>query len=135
MPARSQAATLRDLGDDAQRALVSAYVDAWARADAGALASLLARDVRFSMPPIPNWYDGVDAVLGFCVDHLFRTPWRLVPMRASGQLAFACYQGPDYRLGALNIVALGREASGATIVDLTGFLDPAIFRRFSLPER
>ena len=42
---------------------------------------------------------------------------------ASGQLAFACYQGnPEgsrFRLGALNVLTL----RGGRIVEITGFLD------------
>jgi hypothetical protein len=42
---------------------------------------------------------------------------------ASGQLAFACYQGnsegPRLRLGALNVLTL----RGGRIVEITGFLD------------
>jgi RNA polymerase sigma-70 factor (TIGR02960 family) len=130
-PALSQQASLRDLGEPAVRELAARYVDAWARADANALVALLASDVRFSMPPIPTWFDGRDAVVRFFSEHVFRTPWRLVPMRASGQLAFACYQGPEFRLGALNVVAV----RGPVIEEMTGFLDPAVHGRFSLAER
>ena len=122
---------MRDLGEDAQRALVAAYVDAWGRADVAALVALLCDDVRFSMPPIPSWFAGRDAVARFFAERVFATPWRLVPTRASGQLAFACYQGPDFRLGALNVVTLRNHS----IVELTGFLDPAVHARFSLPSR
>jgi RNA polymerase sigma-70 factor (TIGR02960 family) len=128
---RSQQATLSDLGEDAQRALVASYVDAWARADVAALVALLADDVRFSMPPIPAWFAGRDMVARFFGERVFATPWRLVPTRASGQLAFACYQGPAFRLGALNVIAL-RDHS---IIEMTGFLDPAVHARFSLPAR
>ena len=39
-------------------------------------------------------------------DRVFATPWRLVPMAANGQPAFACYQGVDgaFRLSALNVL-------------------------------
>jgi RNA polymerase sigma-70 factor (TIGR02960 family) len=130
-PARSQQATLRELGDAGQRELVASYVQAWARADVDALLDLLARDVRFSMPPIPSWFDGRDHVGRFFAERVFATPWRLVPTRASGQLAFACYQGPEFRLGALNVITL-RERS---IVQMTGFLDPTVHARFRLPDR
>jgi RNA polymerase sigma-70 factor (ECF subfamily) len=130
-PAQSQQATLRDLAEPALRELVQRYIEAWGRADTGALVALLASDVRFSMPPIPTWFDGRDSVARFFADRVFATPWRLVPLRASGQLAFACYQGPDFRLGALNVVTL----RGPIIQEMTGFLDPAVHARFSLSER
>jgi RNA polymerase sigma-70 factor (ECF subfamily) len=130
-PAQSQQAILRELGEPALRELAARFVEAWGRADASALIALLARDARFSMPPIPTWFDGRDAVVRFFAERVFATPWRLVPMRASGQLAFACYQGPEFRLGALNVVTL----RGPIIQEMTGFLDPAVHARFSLAER
>lgn len=67
-------------------------------------------------------------------ERMFATPWRLVPMPASGQLAFACYQGsPEgqlFRLDALNVLTLHREQ----IAELTGFLDPGVHRYFGLPS-
>ncbi len=131
VPPRSQQATLRDLGPAAERELVARYVGAWESANPAALLEVLAHDVKFSMPPIPSWFDGRDDVVRFFAKRVFATPWRLRPTRASGQLAFACYQGPDFRLGALNVVTL----RGASIAELTGFLDPALYVRFGLPER
>jgi RNA polymerase sigma-70 factor (ECF subfamily) len=131
VPERSQQATLAALGDAGQRALVTAYVSAWERGDAEALVGLLTRDARFSMPPIPTWFDGRDAVGRFFAERVFATRWRLVPMRASGQLAFACYQGPTFGLGALNVVTV----QGNAIAELTGFLDPAVHARLSIPDR
>lgn len=130
-PQRSQQLTLRDLGETAERELVTRYVAAWQSADPTALLSLFTEDVKFSMPPIPNWFDGREDVMRFFAERVFATPWRLRPLRASGQLAFACYQGPEFRLGALNVITL----RGAKIAELTGFLDPALYRRFLLPER
>lgn len=131
IPARTQQVTLRDLGEPAERDLVARFVNAWEGADPAALLELLSQDAKFSMPPIPNWFDGRDDVVRFFAERVFATPWRLRPMRASGQLAFACYQGPEFRLGALNVITL----RGAEIAELTGFLNPALYRRFLLPER
>jgi RNA polymerase sigma-70 factor (ECF subfamily) len=129
MPANSQQATLRELRTDGQQALVAAFVDAWGRGDAGAIVAMLARDARFTMPPIPTWFAGREAIGRFLAERVFATPWRLVPMWASGQLAFACYQGPAFGLGALQVVTVqGRE-----IVEMTGFLDPAVHAHFSIP--
>jgi len=133
VPARSQVEELASLGDAGQRSLAGAFVEAWGRADAAALVALLARDVRFTMPPIPTWFAGREAVGRFFAERVFAAPWRLVEIAggANGQLAFACYQGPAYGLGALNVVTVG----DGTIAALTGFLDPAVHRRFSLPDR
>jgi RNA polymerase sigma-70 factor (ECF subfamily) len=130
-PAVSQQAALRELGADGERALVAAFVDAWARRDVDAIVALLAKDARFTMPPLRAWLEGRDAIARFFAERVFATEWRLAPLRASAQLAFLCYQGPAFGVGALNVVTLrGRE-----IAEMTGFLDPAVHGRFLPAER
>ena len=131
VPPLSQQATLAQLSDGARKSLVRAYIDAWAQQDAGALVALLTEDARFTMPPIPSWFDGRDAVVRFFTHPVFGTPWRLEPVWVSGQLGFAAYQGPDFRLGALNVVAL----RGDKIAEITGSLAPSVHALFSLPNR
>ena len=58
LPARSQQATLRALGDSGLRAVAERYVRAWENGDVAALAALLTADATFAMPPRPNWYRG-----------------------------------------------------------------------------
>jgi RNA polymerase sigma-70 factor (ECF subfamily) len=129
----SQQAELGALGEHGRRELVDAFVAAWERADVPAILDLLVEDARFAMPPLPAWFDGRDDIGRFMAERMFATPWRLVPIAASGQMAFACYQGnPDgtrFRLGALNVLTL----RGGRIVEITGFLDPAVHERFGLP--
>ena len=134
LPEASQQATLRTLGEDGRRALVEAFMAAWERADVAALLDLLAGDARFTMPPLPAWFSGRDAIGRLLHERMFATPWRLVPLWASGQLAFACYQGtPDgsaFHLGALNVLTL----RGERIAALTAFLDPTIYDQLGLPR-
>jgi RNA polymerase sigma-70 factor (ECF subfamily) len=134
VPQPAQQAELDALGEDGQRELVDAFVTAWERADVAALLDLLAEDARFTMPPLPAWFDGREDVGRFFAERMFATPWRLLPIRANAQLAFACYQGePDggrFRLGAINVLRL----RAGRIVEIAGFLDPAVHRRFGLPE-
>lgn len=130
----SQQATRLTLGENGRRELVDAYVSAWERADVPALLDLLVEDARFTMPPMPAWFDGRDAIAHFLRERMFATPWRLVPLSANGQLAFACYQGSSerspFRLGALNVITL----RGGRIAEVTGFLDPAVHQRFGLAK-
>ena len=132
VPRTPQQAELDALGADGRRELVDAFVGAWERADVQALLELLAEDARFTMPPLPAWFLGRGDIGRFC-ERMFATPWRLAPIRANGQLAFACYQGdPDgdrFRLGAINVLNL----RGGRIVEIAGFLDPALHRHFGLP--
>ena len=131
--ASSQRAELRALGEEGRRELVAAFVRAWERADVPAMVALLAEDARFSMPPLPAWFCGRDDVVRFMAERMWATPWRLVPVTANGQLAFACYQGDTapgpFRLSAINVITL----RAGRIAELAGFLDPAIHRHFGLP--
>jgi RNA polymerase sigma-70 factor (ECF subfamily) len=110
-------------------------VSAWERADVQAMVGLLAEDARLSMPPLPAWFCGRADIERFMVQRMWATPWRLVPLRANTQLAFACYQGSvpgdKFRLSAINVVTL----RGGRIAELTAFLDPNVHHRFGLaPE-
>jgi RNA polymerase sigma-70 factor (TIGR02960 family) len=135
VPAVTQQAEMAALGDGGQRELVDAFVAAWERADVDAIVSLLAEDARFTMPPLPAWFDGREDVARFLTERVFATPWRLLPIRANGQPAFACYQRQDpddrrFRLGAINVLSL----RAGRITEIAGFLDPEVHRRFGLPR-
>ena len=131
VPARTQQAELAALGPGRTRALLDAFVTAWERADVPALRALLAADARFTMPPLPAWFDGRAAVERFLHERLFATPWRLRQIAANGQPGFACYQraGGSFRLGAVNVLSL-RDGEIAWIA---GFVDPGLYRHFDVP--
>src|SRR5205823_3554505 len=65
LPEQSQQATLRSLDDQELRDIVDGFVDAWERADVDALAAMLAEDAAMTMPPLPTWYTGREAVEAF----------------------------------------------------------------------
>jgi RNA polymerase sigma-70 factor (ECF subfamily) len=134
VPPTPQRAELAALGADGRRELVDAFVTAWERADVPAILELLAEDARFTMPPLPAWFSGRDDVGRFFAERMFATPWRLLPIRANGQLAFACYQGEPnggpLRLGAINVLNL----RAGKIAEIAGFLDPDLHRYFGVPE-
>jgi RNA polymerase sigma-70 factor (ECF subfamily) len=58
----------------ADRALVQRYMAASEQGDAQALTTIMAEDLRFSMPPEPGLYVGRDTVLGFWVEGGFGDP-------------------------------------------------------------
>jgi RNA polymerase sigma-70 factor (ECF subfamily) len=134
LPTVSQAAEQASLGDAALRDLLSAFVAAWEARNVDALVSLLAEDAQFTMPPLPAWFDGRDAVAKFIAHRLLATPWRLVPLWGNGQPGFACYLlmpgEAEYRLGAVNLVSV-REGRVAAV---NSFLDPALHARLGLPS-
>src|SRR5204862_5742452 len=56
LPAQSQQATLRALGDDKLRETVERYVDAMDRQDVDEVVEMLSADVAWSMPPLASWF-------------------------------------------------------------------------------
>lgn len=82
--------------DEGVRRLLDSYVDAFTRADADALVSLLRADVALEMPPIPAWFAGREAVVEFLAARVLRPGhWRFVPTRANTQPAFVVYRRVD----------------------------------------
>lgn len=134
LPARSQQETLRALGDERARALVSGFVDAWNRADVEGIVAMLTEEASFSMPPLPAWYRGRADIATFIAERVFATPWRFSELRVSGQPAMIGHRrDPDsgrYEFGALNVFTL----DGDRIAAMTAFLDPELLARLRLPR-
>ena len=159
VPERSQQATLRSLGDDGVRELVSRYVDAWERDDVETFASMLTEDATFAMPPLASWYQSREGIALWAANHPMSGAWRWrsLPAQANGQLALGFYAWNNgeraHRPFALNVLTL----RGDRVSDVTAFiarsaepqarevferypdepLDPAkvgaVFERFGLP--
>jgi RNA polymerase sigma-70 factor (ECF subfamily) len=141
-PERTQQATLRNLGDQGLRTLVTRYVTAWERCDVGAFANLLATDASFAMPPLSTWYapreQVVDWAREWSLNGLWQ--WRAVVTRANAQPALGFYTWDDasgaYLPFALNVLSLQGELVGdvtAFIVRATGAAETDAYIRF--PER
>jgi len=135
LPARSQQATLRAVGDRRVRELVAAYVDAWSRGDVDALRNLLAEDAVFSMPPWSSWWRGRETVAAFAAEAVELCAVSLpVLVSANGQPALAYYSLDSdtgtYRATAIDVLTL----DGPSIAEITAFLAPALFARFDLPD-
>jgi RNA polymerase sigma-70 factor (ECF subfamily) len=130
VPTCSQQEELATLGRAGRDRLVEEFVVAWESADVDALTSLLAADVRFTMPPLPAWFDGLPMVRRFLAERVFATPWRLVPITANAQPAFACYQdaGAGFRLGSVNVLSL----RDGRVSRIGGFVDPTVLARLGL---
>jgi RNA polymerase sigma-70 factor (ECF subfamily) len=119
----------------AHSGLLKAYVQAWESAD---LASLLRNDATLTMPPLPAWFAGREAILAFYRAQLLRPgmagQYRLLPVHANGQPAFAVYQRAAdgvYRAAAIQVVVLADGQIGQVHSFLA--LDDKLFRRFGLP--
>jgi RNA polymerase sigma-70 factor (ECF subfamily) len=135
LPEHSQQATLRTLGDEALHEIVAELVTAWELADVDAVVAMLADGAALTMPPIPTWYQGRDAIAAFLarVPLAGRHRWRLVSIRANGQLAFGTYKWDAERKSFVPHEILMLTLDGAGIAEITAFLSTDPFGRFGLP--
>ncbi len=142
LPARSQQATLRALGDDALREIVDSYVDAWERNDVNTVVALLADDAAFAMPPLASWFRGLDAIRAFLAGSPLSGDWRwrVARTQANGQPALGYYtwdpEEEAFLAFALNVLTL----RGARIEEVNAFItrsnmdpDPGVVAR--MPEQ
>ena len=123
--------------DEADRALLARYVEAFERYDIDALTSLIREDATQSMPPFDLWLAGRDDILTWWFGPgIGCNGSRVVPtVSANGSPAFGQYKpSPDggYDPWALQVL----ELSGGRIVEFTFFLDTeTLFPLFGLPPR
>jgi RNA polymerase sigma-70 factor, ECF subfamily len=120
---------------NAERATLQRFMQAWERADAQLLTSLLREDARWAMPPARLWFDGRAAILRLF--DLFPIDWngrvfRLVPTAANRQPAAACYvRWPGesaFNLSALHVLRVEHDQ----IAEVTTF-GPELCRAFEFP--
>lgn len=120
-------------------ALLLRYLHAWETADTGRLAERLAEDAVFMNPPSPSWYSGREAVrlhlASFVLGEGTRGTWRLLPRRASGQLASGVYRMDEerrrFRAHSLQVIYF----DDGLVSELISFESPALFPLFDLlPE-
>jgi RNA polymerase sigma-70 factor (TIGR02960 family) len=122
--------TLAEPDDERQRRLVDAYVEAFTRADVGALLGLLRADVEMEMPPTPTWFAGRETVGAFLAARVLEPDrWRLTPARANGQPALVVHRrtGPG-RVEPYGVQVL--TVAGPAIARITAFRDPALVAAF-----
>jgi RNA polymerase sigma-70 factor, ECF subfamily len=123
--------------DRAQQELLARYLKAWERLDLDGFVSLLKEDATYTMPPLPQWYAGREAIRTF-----FGWAWklyggfRLVPARANRQPAFAAYSrtAADAPWSAHSIQVLSVEEDRIATLTLFAKPDgPRLFHEFGLP--
>jgi RNA polymerase sigma-70 factor, ECF subfamily len=128
---------LEPMADEQQRLLLDRYVQAWERTDVEGFVELLRSDATYSMPPWRQWYSGRDMI-----ERFFRTVWksydgfRLVPMSANRQTAFAVYarrkNETSWHAHLIQLLELAEgEISGLTMY--VPPLGPKLFADFGLP--
>ncbi|CAN5626745.1 sigma-70 family RNA polymerase sigma factor [soil metagenome] len=123
--------------DEAQRALLARYVDAFERYDLDSLTSLLHEDATWSMPPYELWLRSHVDIRRWCLGPgIGCRGSRLVATVANGAPAFGQYKpgGPEGSFEPWSLQVL--EVSGDRISGISFFLDTAsLFPLFGLPLR
>ncbi len=121
----------------AQQELLHRYMQAWETLDVDGFAALLKEDASYTMPPLPQWCAGRQAIRAF-----FEWAWKgydgfwMIPTAANRQPAFAAYsrKRADEAWAAHSIHVLSLEND--MISTLTLFAKPAgppLFSAFGLP--
>lgn len=121
----------------AVEATLARYLAAWESADMDALSAVLGEDARLSMPPVPSWFAGRDAIGAF-LREIVRThgAFSAVVTASNGQPAVALIAHRDPREGEV-----GREGltlSGVHVLSVRGgvceeivaFMEPHTLRAF-----
>jgi RNA polymerase sigma-70 factor, ECF subfamily len=124
--------------DEADRELLSRYVNAFEAYDIEALTSLIHEDATQSMPPYDLWLSGRDDIFEWWLGPgIGCRGSRVIPtVAANGSPAFGQYKpsesGSGFDPWALQVL----EVSDGRIVELTFFLDTdRVFPLFGLPPR
>jgi ketosteroid isomerase-like protein len=93
--APTQQTVPRDLGDAAVNDIAARWAGAWQAGDVSTIVAMLAGDARYSMPPLPQRYQGRDQIRAFPLHAPLQSRGRFLPTRANGQIAFGTYRWDD----------------------------------------
>ncbi|MFZ0090293.1 MAG: sigma-70 family RNA polymerase sigma factor [Solirubrobacteraceae bacterium] len=133
LPPRQDRLSVPRSGADSE--LISRFAEAFEHDDIDAVVALLTEDAVVSMPPEPEWHQGVAAVGHFLRDRHRRrdVPWRFHRTGANGQPAFAYYfsDGDTWVRSGIFVVGV----RGDRIESVTRFGDEGLLDRFGVPER
>ena len=120
---------------EADRALLTAFIEAHERQDPVASLAVIRDDIRVSMPPNPGLFTGKEAVAGFMAFAFDRSvfgDWKLLPTAANRMPAAASYlrraDSEVYLPFKLDVLRIG----GGMIAEITTF-DAHLFPAFGLP--
>jgi RNA polymerase sigma-70 factor (ECF subfamily) len=130
LPAQSQQACLRSLGDEQVAALAQRYADAIEHGDTNVLVNMLTADATWSMPPSPTWYHGHASITEFLTKLVFAVDWQHRVTSANGQLAVGCYAYYQDRGCYLGSVVDVLTLEGDRIAAVTGFQAAEQLRSF-----
>ena len=106
------------------------YIAAWEAGDLDALVALLHEDVTISMPPLPSWFRGREAVKEFFTARLASTvERRVIRLDGADPLVFAFYRGSPLAGYGIHVLQL----IDGTISQAHAFIDEKLLPRFGAP--
>lgn len=125
----------RELDED-ERRLLEGFIATHEACDAEGAAALMREDIRITMPPFPDVYEGRDAIAPLLVRAFGPDrggDWRLLPTRVNRMPAAASYFRRDgeseFRPFKLDVL----RVRDGKVAEVTTF-DSAFFGRLGLPE-
>jgi RNA polymerase sigma-70 factor (ECF subfamily) len=124
-------ADLAEPTDRGARRVLDRYLAAFTNSDLDAIRSLLADEAVLEMTGTTSWFSGKATCLPFIANQAIgrHGDWRMLPLRANGQLGAAAYhRGDDDAYHPFAIVVLATTSAHITRISL--FADPALFLRF-----
>ncbi|HET9649708.1 MAG TPA: RNA polymerase subunit sigma-70 [Microlunatus sp.] len=116
---------------------VDDYARAIVHADAAALATLVADDVVFEMPPVPQWSIGRDTYAAFMA-HLFvwrGTRWTARPTSANGEPGLLLFRVTENGPQPHSLQLFTADATGTAIGHVLVYQDRTLFDLFLTAER
>jgi RNA polymerase sigma-70 factor, ECF subfamily len=124
--------------DAETNALLSRYMHAWETDDVAGLVALLKEDAILSMPPIPSWYRGREAIRSILLARFgVQNRWRLYPTHANGLPAFVLYTANEakspYRAFGVQVLTLDGSRPMRQIAEVTIFHTSSLVTPFGFP--
>jgi RNA polymerase sigma-70 factor (ECF subfamily) len=119
--------------DPGARRVLDRYVAAFEQSDVAAIERLLADDAVLEMTGTTTWFSGKTSCVPFIATRAIGQAgdWRMVAVRANGQLAAAAYHRGDDAYRPFAVAVLASTATHVTRISL--FSQPELFRHFNLP--
>jgi RNA polymerase sigma-70 factor (ECF subfamily) len=122
--------------DAGQRRLLERFIAAHEQADPEALIAVLRDDVRLAISPEVGEWNGEgevgDALRGGMT---ILGQWRVLPIRANGQLGAAGYLRRDGETAFVPFVLSVLRLEQGRVAEIAAFEQPSMFTAFGLPAR
>ena len=120
--------------DEGAQLVLERYLAAFTDSDVEAIEHLLADDATLEMTGTTTWFAGKATCLPFVATQAIGRPgdWRMLPLRANGQLGAAAYHRAEGGHHPFAVVVLATTPTHIRRISL--FMDPTLFAAFDLPD-